>query len=105
VTSDPGGNVIINLSDPTNRLYFGSDVGEATKRIEESAESRMLLADRVLDECLHLSVSDAYTKGKLPPRLDTITDIRNYVAEQRFEIGAEIYRLFTGKRPPAPVRR
>jgi len=105
VMSDLEGYVIVNLADPTNRLYFGSDVVQATKRLEESPESRTLLADLILDECLQLAVSDAYNKGKLRQRLDTISDIRNYVAEQRFEIGAEIHRLITGKRLPAPVRR
>jgi hypothetical protein len=103
-TSDSEGFVIVNLADPTNRLYFGSDISQATKRLEESGASQTLLADLILDECLQLAVADAYNKGKLRQRLDVITDIRSYIAEQRFEVGAEIHRLFTGKSLPAPAR-
>ncbi len=92
--TDKDGNVVINLSDPTNRMYFGSDEASATKAVEGRVDSQTLLAELVIDECLQMAVSEAYQRGKLTNRLDPVTDIRNYVSEQRYEIGAEIHRLF-----------
>jgi hypothetical protein len=95
--ADSEGFIIINLADPTNRMYFGGSPEGAVQRLESGPSSQTLLADLVLGECLQQAVQAAYAKGRLPTRLDTITDIQSYVAEQRFEIGAEIHRLFVGR--------
>jgi hypothetical protein len=92
--TDSEGYIIINLLDPTNAHYFGASSDDASARVEESAASQTLLADLVLGECLQQAVQEAYTRGKLAQRLDEVTDIQNYVSEQRFEIGAEIHKLF-----------
>jgi len=103
-TSDSEGFVIINLLDPTNCSYFGTTPAQATKSVEQRPASQTLLADLILDECLQQAVADAYNKGKLRQRFptDPLTDIRSYIAEQRFEIGSEIHRLFTGSSIPRP---
>jgi hypothetical protein len=93
---DTEGYVVINLSDPANRLHFGPDVESATRNVEERAASQTLLADLVLEECIQRAVSEAYHTNKLKTRFpqDPTTDIRNYSAEKRFELGGEIHRLF-----------
>lgn len=97
---DLEGYVVVNLNDPTNQFHFGKDPVEAQKSIEDQASSQTLLAELVLGECLHRAVAEAYEKGKLRIRFagDPTTDIRNYVAEKRFELGAEVHRLFSGTR-------
>jgi hypothetical protein len=93
---DTEGYVVINLVDPANRFHFGRDVGSATRSVEERPSCQTLLADLILDECLQRAVAEAYRNGRLRIRFpeDPTTDIRNYVAEQRFELGGEIHRLF-----------
>jgi hypothetical protein len=98
--TDSEGFIIINLADPTNRMYFGKTPEGAVHRLESAPSSQTLLADLVLGECLQQAVQAAYAKGLLPTRLDTITDIQSYVAEQRFDLGAEIHRLFVGRSVP-----
>ncbi len=93
---DTEGYVVINLVDPANRFHFGRDIGSATRSVEERPSCQTLLADLILDECLQRAVAEAYRNGRLRIRFpeDPTTDIRNYVAEQRFELGGEIHRLF-----------
>jgi hypothetical protein len=95
--TDSEGSIIVNLLDPTNRLYFGTTAEEASSRVEQSGASQALLAELVLGECLQQAVHDAYDRGKLAQKLDEVSDIQNYIAEQRFEMGAEIYKLFVTK--------
>jgi hypothetical protein len=93
---DTEGYVVINLADPANRFHFGRDINSATRFVEERPSSQTLLADLILDECLQRAVAAAYNGGHLRIRFpeDPVTDIRNYVAEHRFELGGEIHRLF-----------
>jgi hypothetical protein len=93
---DTEGYLIINLADPTNHFHFGHDVASATKAVTERSSSQTLLADLILNECLYRAVSEAYTKGKLKIRFpdEPVTDIRNYVADLQFEVGADIHKLF-----------
>jgi hypothetical protein len=93
---DTEGYVVINLADPANRFHFGRDISSATRAVQERPSSQTLLADLILDECLQRAVADAYHSNRLKIRFpeDPTTDIRNYVAEQRFDLGGEIHRLF-----------
>jgi hypothetical protein len=95
-TLDTEGYVVINLVDPANRFHFGNDVASATRHVEERGSSQTRLADLVLEECIQRAVSEAYQNGKLKIRFpgDPTTDIRNYVAEERFELDGEVHRLF-----------
>jgi hypothetical protein len=93
---DVEGYVVVNLNDPANRFHFGSDGNEAQRSVEGKASAQTLLADLVLAECVYRAVAEAYQKGRLRIRFagDPTTDIRNYVAEQRFELGADVHKLF-----------
>jgi len=93
---DSRGIVIVNLTEPTNRLYFGDDAAGAVKAVEKNASSATLLAELILNVCLQAAVSEAYQKGKLKVRFprDPATDIAVHIAEQRYEIGSVVHRLF-----------
>jgi len=79
-------------------MYFGADAHEAAVALEKNQASSTLLAELILDQCLQAAVSEAYQRGKLKVRFsrDPATDIASYIAEQRYEIGLPIHRLFVG---------
>ena len=93
---DTEGYVVVNLGDPANRFHFGRDVTMATRMLEERTSSQTMLAELILEECLQRAVALAYQNGKLRIRFpqDPTTDIRNYVAQTRFDLDGEIHRLF-----------
>jgi hypothetical protein len=95
---DSRGTVIVNLSEPTNEMYFGNDADTATRAVEKSQASATLLAELVLSVCLQAAVSEAHQRGKLKVRFprDPATDIAVHIAEQRFAIGSAVHRLFVG---------
>ena len=96
---DSRGIVVINLAEPTNQMYFGSDAENAVRAVEKSQASATLLAELVLGVCLQAAVSEAYERGKLKVRFPRApaTDIAVHIAEQRFAVGLGIHRLFVGQ--------
>jgi hypothetical protein len=92
----PDGYVLINTKDPVNARYFGDDPGRA---VEENPHCQVRLADLILNECLQILVSQALDSGRLDRRFpnNPEIDVRNYVDEKKFEIGAEIHDRFVTK--------
>ncbi len=92
----PEGYILINTKDPVNARYFGSDPGTA---VEEHAYCQVRLADLILNECLQIMVSQALDAARLDRRFpnNPEIDVRNYVDEQKFEIGAAIHEKFVTK--------
>ena len=90
------GYVLINTKDPVNSRYFGEDPGKA---VEEYTHCQVRLADLVLNECLQIMVSQALETGRLDRRFpnNPEIDLRNYVDEKKFEIGAAIHEKFVTK--------
>ncbi len=89
----PDGYVLVNTKDPVNARYFGNDPGKA---VEESTHCQVRLADLILNECLQIMVSQALEGGRLDRRFpnNPEIDVRNYVDEKKFDIGAEIHDKF-----------
>jgi hypothetical protein len=92
----PEGYILINTKDPVNARYFGNDPGTA---VEERAYCQVRLADLILNECLQIMVSQALDAGRLDRRFpnNPEIDVRNYVDEQKFEIGVTIHEKFVTK--------
>lgn len=92
----PDGYVLINTKDPVNLRYFGDDPGKA---VEENTHCQVRLADLILNECLQIMVSQALESGRLDRRFpnNPEIDLRNYVDEKKFEIGASIHEKFVTK--------
>lgn len=92
----PEGYVLINTKDPVNARYFGDDPGTA---VEERAYCQVRLADLILNECLQIMVSQALDEGRLDRRFpdNPEIDVRNYVDEKKFDIGAAVHEKFVTK--------
>jgi hypothetical protein len=90
------GYILINTKDPVNERYFGDDPGTA---VEENAYCQVRLADLILNECLQIMVAQALDGGRLDRRFpnNPEIDVRNYVDEKKFEIGAMIHEKFVTK--------
>jgi len=86
------GTVLINLSDPVNKEYFGDD---PCRNVDTKIHCQTRLADLVLDECLNEIVSNAWGRT-LPRRFpdNPEVDIRLYIAEKKFEIGPIVHGFF-----------
>ena len=85
------GDILVNSDHPINRKYLGQ---YAKKAYEEYLHCQIYLAELIMDECLHVAVSEAMHLGKLLPRIDPATDLRIYIEEQRFEIGDTVHKYF-----------
>jgi hypothetical protein len=87
------GFILINTKDPVNARYFGDDPGKA---LEEKTHCQLLLADLILNECLQVMVSQAIAAGRLDTRFpnNPEIDLRTYVDEKKFDIGADIHSQF-----------
>jgi hypothetical protein len=96
---DAEGFVVVNMTDETNRRFFTDDPATA---LQSSAPAQTRLAELVLDECLQRLVSEAIQSNSLERKFpdNAEIDIRNYVQEQKFELGADIYAAFV--RPAGP---
>lgn len=92
----PEGYILINTKDPVNSRYFGENPGTA---VEENAYCQVRLADLILNECLQIMVAQALEAGRLDRRFpnNPEIDVRNYVDEKKFEIGATIHEKFVTK--------
>lgn len=92
----PEGYILINTKDPVNARYFGEDPGAV---VEKNAHCQVRLADLILNECLQIMVSQALEAGRLDRRFpdNPEIDVRNYVDEKKFEIGAAIHEKFVTK--------
>jgi hypothetical protein len=89
----PDGLVLVNTKDPVNYRYFGDDPG---KSVEDHTYCQVRLADLILNECLQIMVSQALENGRLDRRFpnNPEIDLRNYVDEKKYDIGAAIHEKF-----------
>jgi|GEM_PF-1769226 atypical dual specificity phosphatase len=97
------GTILINLSDPVNKGYFGNDIESAYSNCETKLHCQMRLADLVLDECLNEIVSNAWGRTltrRFPDNPEV--DIRLYVAEKKFEMGQMVHAGFVVTRHEEP---
>jgi len=93
------GTILVNILDPLNSVYFGSEPESARLSVEGSnakLHCQIRLADLVLDECLNKIVTDAWTKGTIEKRHpnNPEIDIRHYVAEWKYKYGKRIHEHF-----------
>jgi AraC-like DNA-binding protein len=89
------GYILINPNHPINKKYFGENPTKAD--VEKAVQSRLYLAEVVLNESLNIIIPEALKNGGLPRRLGDDNDVLFYIAEKKYQHGNPIYSLFTGE--------
>jgi len=90
------GFIIINKSNPINKIYFGENpkMGD----VDKSIIMQFYLAELILNEFLDLSVAEAYNNGNLGQKTDDPhTDISQHIMMKKLEIGEIIYKMFVNQ--------
>lgn len=97
------GFILINTNHPINRYYFGDNPQK--RDIEQSHEAQLYLAELILSESLRAMIQEAYEKGVIPQIYGPATDIPEYIAQKKFELGPIIYSFFVEEPTTREVRQ
>ncbi len=97
------GFILINSAHPINRYYFGDNPQK--RDVEESHEAQLYLAELILSESLRAMIQEAYEKGVIPQIYGPATDIPEYIAQKKFELGPLIYSYFVKEPSTWETRR
>lgn len=86
----------INASVETNKKFLGNDYSEATWRYENFLHCQILIAERILDECITATISKAHADGKqiFGDTIDPLLALRRRIAEEKSRIGPKIIKYF-----------
>ena len=90
----------INADVEINRKFLGKDYSEATWRYENFLHCQILIAERILDECITATISKAYADGKpiFSDSVDPLQAVRRRIAEEKKRISPRVIKYFVKER-------